>query len=86
MEYWFFEPDGDNVGTGEVNSDSHGEYVDKEGNHVISYIETCSQPIKKGIYHFGVNRIKYKKNAKGRMSLGIWNELPGEKKLVDFHV
>jgi hypothetical protein len=85
MAYWFFEPGGDICGMGEIKSDSQGDYVDRDGNHIISYTETGSQPIKKGIYHFGIDRIKNKK-TEVRMSLSIWNELPGEIKLVNFEV
>ena len=56
MEYWIFDPDGDILGTGTFNSNGQGLHKDSQGNEFVHFGNYGTQPIKKGIYHFGVNR------------------------------
>lgn len=82
MEFWFFEPDGDNAGTGTIESDKKGNFKTNSGINLIYYKTTFSRPVKKGTYALGINRKKYQ--GKERMRLSVWKGLNCDKKLTDF--
>jgi hypothetical protein len=82
MEYWLFDPSGDNAGVGIIESDNKGIFKTNSGDNSIYYKTTHSRPIMKGTYSLGINRKKYQ--GKERMTISLWRGLNCDKKLTDF--
>lgn len=82
IEYWIFQPDGDNIGTGTIHTDDKGNFKCNSGINLVQYLTIFSKPVQTGTYHFAISTKKH--NKKERMKLPIWKALDSDKKLYNF--